>query len=174
MSSLDSLISLIYFLYNKDFRHPKGPAKLPMVNRRLWVENGETEDILYRGKAQILAKESSCWAGPQHVRWQLIEPEGPRVAEARKATQKPGFEQCSPHLCQPSCKESCGRTGQQRSWQRSLAPPGAAPVVGQMSPQAQARLSQPLYGALWPCQSFPGAGVSQDSIRSVPRSQLHV
>lgn len=170
MSSQDSVISLIYFLYNKDFRHPKGPAKLPMVSCRLWVENGETADILYRGKAQILAKESSCWAGPQCVRWWLIEPEKPRVAEARKATKKSGFAQCSPYPCQPFFKEQCRWMGQRCPWQRSLAPPGAAPVLGQMSPQTQARLSQPHDGALSPCQSFPGAGVSQDSRKSVFRS----
>lgn len=102
---------LIYFLYSRGFRHPKGPAELSMVYHKLWVEDSKirnsfhltkkrnTEDILYRGKAQILAKESSCWAGPQHMRWQQIEPEGSKVAGASKATQKCSEEKYNTCIC---------------------------------------------------------------------------
>lgn len=70
-----------------------------ITNTFYFTKKRNTEDILYRAKAQTLAKESSCWAGPQHVRWQQIEPEGSRVAEASEATQKCSEETYNTCIC---------------------------------------------------------------------------
>lgn len=78
----------------------------------------------------------------------MTEPERPMAARPPKIAQRSTVTlistQCFPHPCQPSCEEW------RRQWwgrQRSLAPPGAAPVVGQMPTIAPSLLSQPLTGA---------------------------
>lgn len=82
----------------------------------------------------------------------------PKSAQGRSVTPAPAPAQHFPHL------QGGARAGRVvLGWQRSLAPPAAAPVVGQKPPQALLWQSSHEEFSLYLC--FLGAGVSQNGTR---------
>lgn len=169
MSSPGSLICLIYFLYDKGFRRPKGPAKLSTVYHKLAGKRQANKYPLFHQEIKI-QKVSYTVANPrQGVQLPSRTSAGEMTAGwpwgihggknfAGLPEQKCLEEKRSTstfHLIHPSGKERGRRTG--RWWAgRGLSPTGAG---ADATSSSRFLVTQPRHAALSPCQGsqeFPG------------------